>query len=260
MPYDCPKGFDKPKVQKSNREKFLTLDQLQELLELVVDLDRPKWRRDHAAIYLSYYFGLRVSECVILDRDSFRFLDSGQAMIRTSKNLPRIPVICTECSRRWRVSVSRIGKLFPCPRCGRDTLVKGKADQDLTPPEKMPPVVETRVIKYLQGYLKKMPPEQQWLFTGSGDAHLSVSQLRKVFNFYICNSKLPRVTSFHSLRHGRGVYIYERFKDHVMVRDMLRQKSLSAAEFYMQLSPARQEEYRSVLDQDDAGIGDIHGA
>jgi hypothetical protein len=58
------------------------------------------------------------------------------------------------------------------------------------------------------------------------------------------------VYSWHALRHGRGIYIWERFKDLVKVKDALGQKSLSAAEWYVNLSPAQREDALKVLDKD----------
>lgn len=249
---DSKKGFDSPKVQRANREKFMTLEEVQELLRKVVEMKKPNWRRDHAAIFCGFFFGLRCSEACILCRECFRDLKYGQVHIRTKKQGQRIKFTCPECKRRYRVSATRIGSNHECSHCGmasRITLPAGSTLLDTAPPEKSPPVVETAVQAYVESYLEKLRPDQTWLFESAPGRPLRPSQMRKIFCFYLIQTKLNRKYSWHALRHGRGVMIMDKFEDLVMVRDSLRQKSLSAAEFYVNLSPKKQAAYRDALDK-----------
>ncbi len=250
--YNVNKGLGCPKIEKSDTEKFLTLRQLKHLLACVKEHGRKLWRRDHCLIYLGFNFGLRSAEAAILERENFRFLDSGQVLIRTKKQAPRLPMHCPDCSRKWRVSCARVGTDVHCPRCNHSCHVKiPKKKIDMNPPERPLPVVENRVAEYVQDYMDQhMREDQRWFFEGPNPKnHICVSSIRKIFNFYVerCD-ELSNAYSYHSLRHGRGVLIYERFQDHVMTRDSLRQKSLSSAEWYMHLSPQRKQEYQSALD------------
>jgi site-specific recombinase XerD len=248
MPYAPRKGLSGPKVEKTNRQKFLTLDQVRKVLATIEEQNQTKWRRDHCAVYLGFFFGLRVAEAVILERACFRSIDD-EVYIRTKKQSPRIKVNC-ECGRRWSAAVRRIGTEMPCPNCVKPTLVRGdKNKYDMNPPERIPTVVESRVKDYIKSYLENhMRPDQRWLLESHKEQHLSTRMLEQIFGHYVMASGLDPAYSFHSLRHGRGVLVYERFQDPVMLRDMLRQKSLAATEFYMHLSPAQQEKYLSVLD------------
>jgi len=248
MSYASRKGLSGPKVEKTNRQKFLTLDQVQQVLATIKEQNQTKWRRDHCAVYLGFYFGLRVSEAAILERTCFRAIDD-EVYLRTKKQSPRIKVNCV-CGRRWSAAVRRIGTEMACPNCVKLQMVKGDKDKyDLNPPERSPVVVERRVKDYVKDYLiNHMRPDQRWLIEGHKDQHISTRMLEQIFSHYSMAAGLDPVYSFHSLRHGRGVLVYERFQDPVMLRDMLPQKSLAATEFYMHLSPAQQEKYLSVLD------------
>jgi len=251
--YIRKKGYKKgnTKVKKIDPEKFLSAEQVAQILDAVVRSDEPNKRRDHAAIYLGYHFGLRVGEACLLERDTFRHIDRGIAHIRTLKNIERIPYYChnPECNRRRRVAAYRAGSEFPCAHCG--TVNKVPVPHrviDKNPPEKEPPIIESQVCDYVKDYLDNvMRPNQRWLFESSPSVHMSSRQLSRVFNTYLELAGLPSIYSWHALRHGRGVLIWERFQDPVMVRDMLRQKSISSAEIYMHMSPQRIEEARQKL-------------
>ena len=248
MPYLTKKGLASSKIEKTRRQKYLTQAQVKKVLKAIKQSDQPKRERDHAAVYLGYFLGLRVSEACILERQSFRHIAEHQAYIRTSKSIPRIPAIC-QCGRRWRVSANKIRHRVPCPRCSRSVTVNAPAQPiDTNPPEKEPPVVETPVVNFIQEYMRSRSCGKRWLFESKRGTHISTRQLNKIFGHYCIAAGLDPAYSFHALRHGRGLLIYERFKDPVMLRDMLRQKTLSAAEWYMHLSPERQREYLAVLD------------
>lgn len=245
-------------LEKSNREKFISLDQLRRILDEVQKQKRLEWRRDHAMIYLGFYLALRVGECCMVDRETFRYIDQNEIRIKTLKNAPRIRVHCPKCDRRWRVSVKRCGTDTECSRCGMTVSVPEQIGTvtDATP-EKIPPVIETPVIEYIKNYMKRMPDDQEFFFLGRYENEpIDVRTARKFFKEYCVAAGLSKNYSFHALRHGRGVHIWERFKDLVMVRDMLRQKSVTSAEWYMRISPDRQEELREVLDGDSIVFSD----
>lgn len=247
--YIIKKGID-THVDKSYQQKFLTVKQLRQILACIEKMHKPRWERDYCGIYLGFYLGLRCSEAVLLNRDSFRHLESGQILLRTKKQLPRVGMHCS-CGRRWRASVKSIGKQQLCPKCSDPVVVpEPKKKYSLDPPEKSLPSVETAVVQYIQKYMKhSMRANQHWFLEGGPGRRMSVPYLRKLFNFYLVKAGLPPEYSYHALRHGRGVQIWERFQDHAMVRDFLRQKSLGAAEFYIRISPARQDAFRKQLDK-----------
>lgn len=262
--YLVKKGLEVPHPDKSRSEFYLTVEQLQAVLDKVREAERdadgvknPKKRarliarakRDHAAIFLGYYLALRVGEAAICERDSLRHIDDGTIYVRTLKNLPRLPFVCEQCHRRTRVASGRIGQLHRCSACGHESHIEvPKRALDLNPPEKEPPVVERFVLEYAREYIRGLPADQRWLFEGHKGYHLSSQHLNRIFSTYTRGAGLSSKYSWHSLRHGRGLLIWETFKDHVMLRDSLRQKTVSAAEFYMHLSPQRRQEYADKLE------------
>lgn len=258
MPYDQRKGLEGPKIKKRKREKFLDQGQVEQLLRTVRGLKKTRWPRDHALIYLSYFFGLRCAEAVRLERTNFDEIEDGVVMLLTMKQTPRLPMQC-RCGRKYRVSAKRLGETYPCPSCGlanRVNLPAGQRSLDLNPPHRSPPVVETSVRQYAMRYLsERMRPDQRWLFETTTDKHLSVTQARRIFNFYLVEAGLNPKLSFHALRHGRGVLVYEKFEDLVMVRDSLRHLDTATAGIYAQISPKKAEEYRSKLESIDFDDG-----
>jgi integrase len=250
--YLVKKGFTLAKPKKRKREKFLSSEDVEKLLAAVLVENAPKSRRDHAAIFLGYYLGLRAGETAILERETFRDIEDGVVHVRTLKQGAKIPFHCRNCGKKTVVALNRAGKPWRCRKCdtmGEVSVLKLKDSGDRTPPEKEPPMVEDHVVNYVRDYMQHaMRPDQRWLIEGRPGEHLSTVQLRNIFNTYLDKAGLPNIYSWHSLRHGRGVLLWEKFGDPVIVRDMLRQKSISSAEIYMHLSPARAEELKKRLD------------
>lgn len=250
MNYLAKKGFSSRNPEKSSKEKLLTQDQVQLILEAVIRENGPDMHRDHAMIYLGFHFALRVGEVVKLTRETFRDIDKDEAHIKTLKSSDRIQFTCHHCHRRRRLALNRSGQKYTCGGCGKESPVpesKNKNAQSL--PEKSPPAIEVEVIEYVKDYIKNhMKEDQNYLFeTNAGP--ISKSYVSRIFGHYVNKAGLSLIYSWHALRHGRGVFLWERFTDLVMVRDMLRQKSLSSAEVYVHMSPKRTEEIRNKLSQ-----------
>ncbi len=250
--YQSKKGFSQPKPEKTKRQKFLTGERVKQLLDTIVTDSTRFMRRDHCAVFLGYHFGLRISETAMLERNTFRDIIDAVAHIRTLKQGERIQYTCQSCSRRSRVAIDRAGKEWRC-RCGVAGIVPASAakNKSTLPPEKEPPVVERHVVEYLARYIKNvMLPDQRWLFETRPGKHIAAETLRKIFAHYIMKTGLDPMYSWHALRHGRGVALWERFQDGVLVRDMLRQRSIASTEQYLHLSPRRSSELQTALEQD----------
>jgi len=256
--YKVVKGVGSRKVRRADREKYMTLPELEVLLKKVAETRHPKWRRDHAAIFCGFFLGLRVSEAVLLTRDALRDLAFGQLHIRTTKQGLRVVFVCAGCKRRFRVAAHRSGEEQECGHCGTKGIIRlprGTPKDRIGPPEKSPPVVEQAVQDYLTRYVREaMRPEQNWLFEAAPGKPMTKNHLRNIFNSYIMLAGLNPKYSWHTLRHGRGVLLADQFDDIIMVRDSLRQRSVSAAEFYMHLSPRKQAKYRDALDGVSQGL------
>lgn len=262
MSYALAKGLERGQNPKTRRERFLTVDEVRHLLNTIrksEHKDRTR-DRDHCAILLGYHLGLRVVEATWLERAFFKGLRHGDILVPTAKSLPRIQLSC-DCGRRVRVSCTKMGCTHECPKCGKSNLVPVR-EVSTNPPLQIPPVVETRVIEYAQDYMDNvMRPDQRWLFEGQhapDDApadipHMTTRSLNRIFSYWCREAGLSPLYSWHSLRHARGVYLYERFGDLDMVKKMLRQKHIATAEIYIDMSPARQDKLRNALDESYVG-------
>ena len=248
MFYVRNKNLPGPHPEKLWSEKCISTGQVASVLEKVKKSKHKAARRDHAAIFLGYHLALRAGEAAILDRNSFRQLEEGVVLIRTLKNVPKITMNCTQCHKRAKVSAHKAGKPHYCSGCGHGTPVPEGGDADFVPPEKAPPVVETHVLDYIRSYLEWLPKAQRWLFEGQPGYHLSTRMLNYIFSTYAKKAGLSAKCSWHALRHARGSFVWERFKDPVMSKNMLRHESTSASEIYRIMSQSQRDEYRKLLD------------
>lgn len=261
--YRILKGLLPGQNPKSIRERCLTIEEVSKLLDTIRGSGHKFWKRDHCAVFCGFHFALRVAEAVLLERDTFRYISSGECRIRRLKSLPRVRCTCLSCSRRFRVSCKKIGQEHTCT-CGKKVLVPTpEKPVDTNPPEKVPPVVETHVMEYLQKYMSQvMKPAQRWLFEGQHSPedvqevipHMSQVHLEKIFGHWVVEAGLPKIYSWHSLRHARAVFIWDRFEDAVMVRDMLGQSSLGSTEKYLQMSQARKKKLQEALEGFKIGV------
>jgi site-specific recombinase XerD len=242
---------------KAPHEKFLEPDQVKQLLQEVNRRHEVTWRRDHALFYLSFSLGLRVSEAVRLCKENFRDIDRGIIYVPTLKSAPRLPVACS-CGKRIRVSIARIGQEILCSRCGKPCVVTNPGGIDVSRriPERAPPIVEEPVRAYAESYVSAISGDQNWLFVRNDrrDLRISADWARKLFRYYAASAGLSAVYSFHSLRHGRGVVIYDMDTRVTDVRDFLRQRSISSAEIYTHMSKRAQAGVRSRLEDMSRGV------
>lgn len=244
-----PKGVGS-NPPKSDRERFLDTADVQRILDTVRDAELPTDTRDHCAIFLGYHFGLRVTEATLLNRDCFRDIDREIVYVRRLKQIDRIPWQCTnpECGKRTRVSAKRIGTTHACSHCGTEHRIVTNKKVVKEPPEKILPAVEGYVLDYVRDYLKGMRSDQTWLFESHPGKRIGDRHLRRIFGHYVVLSGLDPRYSWHALRHGRGVVLWDLTHDQKMVQEMLGQKSMSATTRYIHLSPAKKRELKTQLE------------
>lgn len=262
MPYLQSKGLGKKgHVRKTDAERVLTQDQWRKVLQAVEDNKAAfvkTWKRDYTALYLGMMFGCRISEVILLERRHFTDLESSEtAHIPTLKQSEKIRIICNgqfngaPCGRRVRVRMDRAGDTHYCPRCNSPIKIPANTEIKYTGPvERDPPVIEEAVIAVVSDYLKNcMRPDQRWLFESKQGRHISASYLSRIFNTYCHLAGLSNKYSFHSLRHGRGVTLWSRFQDIVLVQKSLRQKSVSSAQVYIGLDPEKMSDIKKKLNR-----------
>ena len=262
MPYLTSKGLGiHGHVKKTDAERVLSQDQWRAILAAVEanKLKFPKWKRDYTALYLGMMFGLRIGEVVLLQRRHFADLEaSDSAHIPTLKRSERINASChgsvldgKPCKQHMHFSASRAGQKFWCHNCGTEGIVPtpikapqtGVVDVD-------PPVIEEAVVAYVVDYMNNhMRPDQEWLIEGHKGKRITNGFMSKIFNTYCKLAGISAKYSFHSLRHGRGVLLYSRFQDLLLVRDCLRQKDMKSAQVYVGLDLEKTQEYKRKLNR-----------
>jgi integrase len=249
MKYKLNKGFNPGHQEKTDRQKFLTVDDLKRILSTVDAGGGDKRVRDHGAIFLGFYLALRVGEVPLLTRNCFRHMRDEVIYVPTLKQAEKIPIKCKECGKKVRVSSNRMGSDHHCSKCGNTQRIPvSKKLKDKGPPEIAPPDVDPHVIVYCREYLKKMRPEQEILFESRKGKPISPRMLSYIFGHYAIEAGIDPEFSWHSLRHGRGCQIWQLERDQAYVRDMLRQRSLGASEFYVHLDPTQRAKRRAKLE------------
>jgi len=258
MIYSQRKGLNETKPEKTPDEKFLLPSQVGAILSEIESADMPDelQKRDHAIVYLAFHLGLRSGEVPLLSRDAFRRLDKGIAFIRTLKKTPRLSAKC-ECGRRFRVGMQRMGDSYPCPRCGTevDIPMNEKYLKKDRIPEVQIPIPEDKVIDYISGYLGWMPSNQHYLFIANPhkdeaeDRPVCVRAVTKIFSTWLIKTDLSNAISFHALRHGRGVQLYEATQNLNFVQTCLRHESMATSQIYVHLSPQAVEQHKDALNE-----------
>lgn len=258
--YHQIKGLPGPKNEKVDQEKFLLPDQVFQILAAIDEdetLPHEMVVRDHAIVFMGFHLGLRCGEVGLLVRNSFRSIGKGTAHIRTLKKSPRIRANCP-CGRKFRVSVARIGSEYPCPRCGEPVGIEGTLKERNLEihPEVDIPVPEKQVREYILDYIRGMPKGRQHLFVShpdlgdeAEDRSLPERSVSRIFNSWLVEAGLPIIYSFHALRHGRGVQLYEATQDLKFVQTCLRHESMATSEIYVHLSPQTVDRFSGELER-----------
>jgi integrase len=258
--YHQTKGLGETSPHKGQREKYLLPEQVAQIIRAIDEdentLDALK-ARDRAIIYFGFHLGLRVGEVGLLTKHNFRTLDEGAAMIPTLKKSPRIAVTCKDCSRRFRVAVVRIGSEYPCPRCSKPIQIEGtKVQKKLSStPEYEIPIPEATVRQFIKDYLESLPEGQDHLFISRPDSDdyehspLVEGSVSRIFGSWIIKAGLSNKYSFHSLRHGRGVQLYDATKDLKFVQTCLRHDNTATSEIYVHLSPENVARFSGELEK-----------
>ena len=248
------KGMDIPghPSDKSQDEMYLRRMDLARVLQKINTEDSPTGKRDHAILYLSFFFAMRAGEACILERKHFRHLEKKTIYIPTLKKNFKITATCPHCEKRMSVRWTRAGKPIGCRRCAEKFTVPAELAEglDRNPPEVELPFVEPSVRKYAQTYLDEMPKKQRWLFDGvvSGE-HLCVRHIQRIFASYAGKAGLSEKYGFHSLRHGRGVDVWEAKHDRFLLKQVMRHSSELVGERYIHLSPEVREQFEADFEK-----------
>lgn len=250
MRYCANKGLgQRGQVPKAERERYLTLPQVQQMVGAVRQAGGRNAARDEALIVLGFFLGLRIGEVVMLSRDSFRDLEHGEIHVRTLKAARRLRVTCTGCGQRLTLAGRRGGRQYRCT-CGALFTVRRPKGKNMVqePLEASIYVVEHPTQEYIKRYIGILPPWQRWLFAGQDGMHLTRSQAGRIFGSWVVRAGLSPKYSFHALRHGRGLQLWEATHDLQFVRESLRHQSMSSTALYVHLSPGTRDKYRQQLE------------
>lgn len=246
-------------TKKFVHERVTTRQQVVSILSEVeksADIN-PRWKRDYAIIYLASMFGARVGEIVLYERRQFANIErDDMAFLPTLKRSERIPYVCKGsfnggvCGRKTRVRADRAGSVHICSRCNHPGTIQTPKEAAVTGVVEIdPPFIEEQVVAFITDYMASMREDQRWLFEGRRGFHVSVGHAQRIFATYAAKAGLSSKVSFHSLRHGRGVEMWSRFSDLILVQKALRQKDVKSAQYYANLDVDKIAEYKKVLER-----------
>jgi integrase len=209
---------------KTEREKYLDPP---ECLKLIAWVAREGTTRDHMLLLLGMNLAARVSELVRLRVQDF-FLDASFVRMPTVKRL-------APSERKRKQELLREGKQWRKTRLSTGQLPELYLEIPLAPE------IGCMVNEYIRA-----ENIVEWLFPGRRGQHLSRRQAERVFTYWASKAGIRKKgvneVSIHSLRHARGVDLYEKGLDLLEIREYLRHESLSSAGLYQHLSPRRRAE------------------
>ncbi len=232
--------------------KALDTASWERMLEMCADSKavNKNWVRDYMILFLGCALGMRRGEVAIFERNHFRDMDSLMVIhVPTLKQSERIQYQCP-CGKRCRVRAASAGEQHTCAKCGQAGTIptpKGKLFTGVV--ERELDIVEEATIGTIQDYLAAMRPDQKWLFEGRKGEHVSTGHVNRIFNTFAHLAGVNPRISFHSMRHNRGVMLWSKFHDLVLVKNSLRHKDIKTSQIYADLDAEQKDEYRKQLNK-----------
>lgn len=196
---------------KPDRDRFLTRDDFRKLLQAAKQSRNPE--RDYMLFCLAGNLGLRVSEAVGLRLGDFHFrgqepflrIRTAKQRVETLDDLPLHPTL-ERAAKLYLVDLGRRARLR-FPGVAGKVLVRGRSSLCLFPSET------------------------------SSFRPLTTRAAEKAFDAAAARAGLRPGFSFHALRHYRGVRVYAETRDVLVVKRLLRHRSLHSSFLYMHLDP-----------------------
>lgn len=196
---------------KSNRDKYLTKEEFQQLL--LAAQNKPYW---YMMFYLAGNLGLRGGELVRL---RVEHIDQRNCSLK-------IPTLKQEGKKGIKRGSIRRGKM---PSTFIDTPISQ--------------VMVDKILEYVTVNQRK-----GWLFPAEDGIHFPEWKWRRGFKFFAEKAKLNPKYSPHSLRHCKGILTYRKFKDIKAVQALLRHRSISSTEVYTHLDLDAKRELTTQLE------------
>ena len=216
--------------RKRGHEKFLDRDQFEALVRAAKANSYPQ-----AAdlLYSAGTLGLRIGEAIALNRGCFGRLGGGFVEIETLKRFDIPPEAQREIAQRLRDgkgSGKRLGKY---------------------PHLVLPVTLGPNAQEYFLRLLAKTPPGQHYLFPGRArKSHISATHAERIFHQCAVAAGLGPTYSFHSLRHHKGVAMWEKTKDREQIAAELRHSSVDTTKIYTHLSEKEKRALAVKVDAD----------
>ena len=173
------------------------------------------------------------------DAFSKEMVSALRQILRRDDRLRDLALFCTHidtCTRASDVLKLRIGDVRFGARI-RDALTLRQ--------KKTKGIVECRLYKEakqaLSDYIESRPDatDNDWLFPGYGDSHLSVGQYQRLVKDWVCFLRWEGIAlpdghlSTHSIRRSKTSYIYDQTHDVAACMHLLGHSSLAATERYL---------------------------
>lgn len=202
---------------KPDRLLYLTELELSRLLAAA----RKVSRRDHTLLMLAGNCGLRVQEAVELKADLFQWNPSQLQLPGTASSGSAILRVRTLKQRDRRRTFDELW-LHP------------------------------KVASLARGYIKSAAVDRStegWLFPSRWDLrkHITTRAAQLIFKRHALAAGIDPRISFHALRHGHGVALWEASHDQKFVQAGLRHRDIHSSNLYVHLSPARELELRQKV-------------
>ncbi len=198
--------------RKNERDKYLTKPEYERLLAAAASVSY----RDYAFLATMGNLGLRVTETTLLRKEHLRQISDGIVLVPTIKRIPA-------ADKKSGKTISKLS--YGDYRKERNK----RAAANLAP---IP--VTHAVAEFLSDLATRT--ESEWLFPSRrGNGPITERFGEMIFEKARHLAKLPPRYSSHSLRHYRGLTVYQQEKDIKLVQHLLRHKWMQTTQTYVHL-------------------------
>lgn len=201
------------------RQKYLTEPEFKRLLYVVRTRPHRDTCRNYAIFTLAGLCGLRSVEVTTIQVGD---------CAKLKENPPRLDV---------RTAKQRAPKKFGGFSDGELSRLKGHTPID----EIAVPKTAAYALRKWLGKLPKYTPQER-VFA------IQTRQLRRLFRHYATIAGIPPTRSFHSLRHFRGVQLYTKYRDLILVKESLRHRQAATTEIYVAAVEAPEKQAACDID------------
>jgi integrase/recombinase XerD len=105
-----------------------------------------------------------------------------------------------------------------------------------------------KLSKELERYIQTLDEEEQYLFPGRSNGHLSTRNLQKIISNAAKKAKIPKKVTAHKLRHSFATHNLDKGVDIRIIQELLGHSDLSTTQIYTHVSKEQLKKVKNVLD------------